>query len=77
VVTSLLLYSGCGFFEDDVASSESKSNPHEARIVSKIVISLLACNVSPSAIGIITPYNAQVCSTGSPLAQTLCLLRLD
>ena len=43
----------------------SKSNGAEARLVGEHVRALLAAGVKPEEIGVITPYNAQVVTSGS------------
>jgi ATP-dependent RNA/DNA helicase IGHMBP2 len=50
---------GCSF-EESGGANESKSNEGEAKVVTALVHKLLAAGLSPSDIGIISPYNAQV-----------------
>lgn len=56
----LLDTAGCGFDEDETDDDRSKANPQEARLVARHVDNLLAAGVPAGAIGVITPYNAQV-----------------
>jgi len=51
---------GCGFEETADVHDGSKANPDEARLVARHVRALLEAGVAASAIGVITPYNAQV-----------------
>ncbi|KAI5479920.1 DNA helicase [Pseudohyphozyma bogoriensis] len=50
--------------------AESKSNENEAALVVKYVESLIAAKILPSAIAIISPYNAQVQLLGSLIHPT-------
>lgn len=51
---------GCGHDESADRDDASKANPGEAAIVRRHVEALLAAGVQAAAIGVITPYNAQV-----------------
>lgn len=51
---------GCGHDESADRDDASKANPGEAAIVRRHVEALLAAGVPAAAIGVITPYNAQV-----------------
>jgi ATP-dependent RNA/DNA helicase IGHMBP2 len=51
---------GCGFEETADAHDGSKANADEARLVARHVRALLEAGIPPEAIGVITPYNAQV-----------------
>ncbi|MDA0374911.1 MAG: IGHMBP2 family helicase [Planctomycetota bacterium] len=59
---------GCGFEETADVHDGSKSNPDEARLVSRHVRALLDAGVEPNSIGVITPYNAQVQALRDTLA---------
>lgn len=56
----LLDTAGCGLDESEATDDGSRANPGEAQVVARHVDNLLAAGVLPSAIGVITPYNAQV-----------------
>ncbi|MEZ5966630.1 MAG: IGHMBP2 family helicase [Planctomycetota bacterium] len=56
----LLDTAGCGFDEDALEDDGSKSNVGEAKLVQRHVESLLEAGVPAAAVGVITPYNAQV-----------------
>jgi len=51
---------GCGFEESVDPEGESKWNEGEMGIIAKHLAALAAAGLSPSQIGVITPYNAQV-----------------
>ncbi|MGA1606800.1 MAG: AAA domain-containing protein, partial [Planctomycetota bacterium] len=51
---------GCGFEETADVHDGSRANPDEARLVARHVRALLEAGIAPEAIGVITPYNAQV-----------------
>jgi ATP-dependent RNA/DNA helicase IGHMBP2 len=51
---------GCGHEETGGDDEGSKSNPGEAELVVRVVQALREANVPAAAIGVITPYNAQV-----------------
>jgi superfamily I DNA and/or RNA helicase len=51
---------GCGYEEETEAEGESKENPLEAEAAARHAEALLAAGVPPGAIGVITPYSAQV-----------------
>jgi ATP-dependent RNA/DNA helicase IGHMBP2 len=51
---------GCGHDESEGDDDGSKSNPGEAAIVVQVVTALREAGVPATAIGVVTPYNAQV-----------------
>lgn len=51
---------GCEFEEEQEEEGDSRSNPGEAKAVAAHVGRLIAAGLAPPAIGVITPYNAQV-----------------
>ncbi|MGA2030641.1 MAG: AAA domain-containing protein [Thermoguttaceae bacterium] len=51
---------GAGFEEEEEPDGESRRNPREAELVCRKVRALLDCGLPPPAIGVITPYAAQV-----------------
>lgn len=59
---------GCGFEETADVHDGSKSNPDEARLVSRHVRALLDAGIEAKSIGVITPYNAQVQALRDTLA---------
>lgn len=56
----LLDTAGCGLEESADQHDGSKANPGEAGVVVRHVENLMAAGVPAAAIGVITPYNAQV-----------------
>ena len=52
---------GCFMYELKPESEESKGNEYEAQLVVSHVEALLNAGVKEESIGIITPYNLQVC----------------
>ncbi|MBX3463395.1 MAG: IGHMBP2 family helicase [Planctomycetes bacterium] len=51
---------GCGHEETTGDDEGSKSNPGEAELVVRVVTDLMTAGVPADAIGVVTPYNAQV-----------------
>ncbi len=51
---------GAGMEEAVDPASRSTHNPGEARLVAQVVAALVAAAVPPDAVGVITPYSAQV-----------------
>jgi ATP-dependent RNA/DNA helicase IGHMBP2 len=51
---------GCDLEEEEEPEGDSKANPGEAQIVGAHVSKLIASGLEAAAIGVITPYNAQV-----------------
>lgn len=51
---------GAGYDDEQPIDSSSRCNPEEAAVVVRKVEQLLAANIPPAAIAVITPYSAQV-----------------
>ncbi len=67
VVLDVVDCAGAGFEERSPDGSESKENPGEAEIVARVVRALVAGGMSPSLIGVISPYSGQVAHVGALL----------
>ena len=69
---------GCGMEEAADADSDSKRNQGEAAVALAHAHRLVAAGVRPQDIGVITPYNAQVCGsrpgTRAPVCWLACIL---
>jgi predicted DNA helicase len=59
---------GAGFDEESPAESPSKENPGEARLVARIVADLVDAGLSPTDVGVITPYAGQSARLQAELA---------
>lgn len=60
---------GSGFEEHQASGESSRSNPGEVRLVAKLITELRQAGVPASAIGLITPYSAQVCALRDALRE--------
>jgi superfamily I DNA and/or RNA helicase len=69
--------SGCGYAEAEEAGGDSRENPLEAEAVARHVEALMAHGVDPSAIGVITPYSAQVRRLRDRLSSAAPALEVD
>ncbi len=62
-VLLLIDTAGCGYEERQEEEGDSRSNEGEAQAVAAHVQKLVAAGIRPEAIGVITPYSAQVRNT--------------